>query len=140
MLRYSIQRLATKQVRQIPFKSLSAAYSTTELQPSSKSVAPDVQQAKNRATTWSETQRSKAQAMTGPRFEQMDINTQPNPSAAIELIAEEPVRFVKERRVACDGGGGPLGHPKVYINLDQPEPQACGYCGVRFQREPGHHH
>lgn len=25
-------------------------------------------------------------------------------------------------------GGGPLGHPKVYINLDASGPQACGYC------------
>ena len=24
---------------------------------------------------------------------------------------------VDSDRVACDGGGGPLGHPKVYLNL-----------------------
>lgn len=29
-------------------------------------------------------------------------------------------------------GGGPLGHPKVYINLDKPGPQACGYCKFFF--------
>jgi hypothetical protein len=25
-------------------------------------------------------------------------------------------------------GGGPLGHPKIYINLDKPGPHACTYC------------
>ena len=36
-------------------------------------------------------------------------------------------------QVACDGGGGALGHPKVYINLDQPGPHACIYCGLRYE-------
>jgi hypothetical protein len=25
-------------------------------------------------------------------------------------------------------GGGSLGHPKIYINLDKPGPHACTYC------------
>jgi len=33
------------------------------------------------------------------------------------LIDEVPPSPKKDRIVACDGGGGPLGHPKVYINL-----------------------
>lgn len=40
-----------------------------------------------------------------------------NPNFAINLIAEVPPKPCKERVVYCDGGGGPLGHPKVYINL-----------------------
>jgi uncharacterized Zn-finger protein len=40
-----------------------------------------------------------------------------NKNWAIKLIAEEPIIKAKERVVACNGGGGPLGHPKVYINL-----------------------
>lgn len=36
-------------------------------------------------------------------------------------------------------GGGALGHPKVYINLDQPGPRSCGYCGLRFEQDPHHH-
>ena len=40
-----------------------------------------------------------------------------NQNWAINLIAEVPPEPVKTRIVACDGGGGPLGHPKVYINL-----------------------
>lgn len=40
-----------------------------------------------------------------------------NKNHAIDLIAEVPVKECTERVVSCDGGGGPLGHPKVYINL-----------------------
>ncbi|CAD1481045.1 unnamed protein product, partial [Heterotrigona itama] len=40
-----------------------------------------------------------------------------NDNWAIKLIDEIPPTSVKDKIVACDGGGGPLGHPKVYINL-----------------------
>ncbi|CAO3670602.1 hypothetical protein G6F70_005504 [Rhizopus microsporus] len=139
MLRQPIQRITSSNLRNITLKSLAASY-TTSLQPTAKSVAPTAEQAANRATTWSENQRAKADALKGPRFEQMDLSTQPNPMAAIELIAEEPIRFVNKRIAHCDGGGGPLGHPKVYINLDASGPQACGYCGIRFQKLDDHHH
>ncbi|KAG1472005.1 hypothetical protein G6F56_001790 [Rhizopus delemar] len=135
MLRHSIQRISLRN----PSLKNFAAY-TTAIQPTAKQVAPAIEQASNRTATWSENQRAKSDALVGPRFEQTDINTQPNPMAAIDLIAEEPIRFVKKRIANCDGGGGPLGHPKVYINLDKPGPQPCGYCGIRFQKLDGHHH
>uniref|UniRef100_W5MQW0 Zinc finger CHCC-type domain-containing protein n=1 Tax=Lepisosteus oculatus TaxID=7918 RepID=W5MQW0_LEPOC len=40
-----------------------------------------------------------------------------NENFAINLVAEEPVKEVESRVVSCDGGGGALGHPRVYINL-----------------------
>ncbi|XP_076636501.1 NADH dehydrogenase (ubiquinone) 13 kDa A subunit [Colletes latitarsis] len=58
-----------------------------------------------------------------------------NDNWAIKLINEVPPEPRKERIVACDGGGGPLGHPKVYINLDKPGNHTCGYCGLRFVKE-----
>ncbi|KAI9314777.1 zinc-finger domain-containing protein [Dichotomocladium elegans] len=112
---------------------------TTSLAPSAKQVAPSIAQSANRAATWSKSQRPKEDAMVGPRFEQMTISAQPNPMAAIDLIAEEPVHKVSKRVVSCDGGGGPLGHPKVYINLDKPGAHACGYCGIRYEMEHHHH-
>ncbi|KAF3173830.1 hypothetical protein TWF225_009629 [Orbilia oligospora] len=89
-------------------------------------------QAPNRMLTWAKSQMPRAEAMVGPRFEQTDLALQPRPMAAIELIHEEPVRFVHEHVVVCDGGGGPLGHPKIYINVDKPEVVPCGYCGLPF--------
>ena len=38
--------------------------------------------------------------------------------------------------VACDGGGGALGHPKVYLSLEKGEVE-CGYCDRRFVLKPG---
>ncbi|XP_051992713.1 NADH dehydrogenase [ubiquinone] iron-sulfur protein 6, mitochondrial-like [Xyrauchen texanus] len=62
-----------------------------------------------------------------------------NENFAISLVAEEPVRHVESRVVSCDGGGGALGHPKVYINLDKDtKVGTCGYCGLQFKQE--HHH
>ncbi|KAI8909761.1 zinc-finger domain-containing protein [Gorgonomyces haynaldii] len=94
-----------------------------------------VPQAPNRPTTWSASQQPKELATSGPRFEQTLWEYQPNPPSAQELIAQVPVKKVHSRIISCDGGGGALGHPKVYINLDKPGPAACGYCGLRFEHE-----
>jgi uncharacterized Zn-finger protein len=34
--------------------------------------------------------------------------------------------------VACNGGGGPLGHPRVYMNLAPLGWVECPYCSRRF--------
>lgn len=67
--------------------------------------------------TWSRKQIPKSLAMQGPRFENVDIGKQPNPTPAIHLISKISVKKVHENIVSCDGGGGKLGHPKIYINL-----------------------
>ncbi|XP_012673692.1 NADH dehydrogenase [ubiquinone] iron-sulfur protein 6, mitochondrial [Clupea harengus] len=62
-----------------------------------------------------------------------------NKNFAIKLVAEEPVSDVEDRVVSCDGGGGALGHPKVYINLDKTtKVGTCGYCGLQFKQKPHH--
>lgn len=43
--------------------------------------------------------------------------------------------YVADRRVCCDGGGGALGHPKVYYSLEDGQVE-CGYCGRRFIYDP----
>ncbi|XP_056341227.1 NADH dehydrogenase [ubiquinone] iron-sulfur protein 6, mitochondrial [Oenanthe melanoleuca] len=61
-----------------------------------------------------------------------------NKNFAIDLIAEQPVSQVESRVISCDGGGGALGHPKVYINLDkETKTGTCGYCGLQFKQK--HH-
>ncbi|XP_034748592.1 NADH dehydrogenase [ubiquinone] iron-sulfur protein 6, mitochondrial [Etheostoma cragini] len=66
---------------------------------------------------------------------QKEVNT----NFAIKLVAEESVTDVQARVVSCDGGGGALGHPKVYINLDKDtKVGTCGYCGLQFKQK--HHH
>ena len=41
---------------------------------------------------------------------------------------------VKTKRVACDGGGGALGHPLVYMDMGDEDAVECGYCDRRFVR------
>ena len=64
-------------------------------------VAP---QAPNYVGTWSENQRARPAAGSGPRFEQTAMHLQPNPPSAMQLIAEEPIRMVSARKAVCDGG------------------------------------
>lgn len=40
--------------------------------------------------------------------------------------------IVDSATIACDGGGEPLGHPKVYLNLGPDGRIDCPYCGRRF--------
>ncbi|XP_015514966.1 NADH dehydrogenase [ubiquinone] iron-sulfur protein 6, mitochondrial [Neodiprion pinetum] len=68
----------------------------------------------------------------------VDKPKQVNPNWAINLIDDVPPTPTTKRVVACDGGGGPTGHPKVYINLDKPGNHSCGYCGLRFYKEDAH--
>ena len=49
---------------------------------------------------------------------------------------------VKSRRVACDGaseisGGLALGHPRVFLQIDESGYVECGYCDRRFVLEGG---
>ena len=39
---------------------------------------------------------------------------------------------VSTTRVACDGDGGALGHPKVYLEMGDDDFVECGYCDRRF--------
>ena len=60
------------------------------------------------------------------------------------MAAEPPETIVVEPgqdKVACDGGGGALGHPVVYYTFGTKREIECGYCGRRFvQPETAAHH
>lgn len=47
----------------------------------------------------------------------------------IMLVAE------RTERVACDGNGGGLGHPRVWYSFDGKDEAICGYCGRHFVRK-----
>jgi uncharacterized Zn-finger protein len=51
----------------------------------------------------------------------------------------QPVETVEvtSTRVACDGGPGVLGHPKVYLTLSKEGQIECPYCGKRFVLKAG---
>jgi len=43
------------------------------------------------------------------------------------------VIHVQSHSVACDGGGGALGHPKVYLHIDHEKGSiTCPYCSRMY--------
>ena len=51
---------------------------------------------------------------------------------------EPPERIeVEETAIACDGGGGALGHPRVFLRIDGTGQVDCPYCGRRFVLKEG---
>ncbi len=44
------------------------------------------------------------------------------------------VIVVDGHRASCDGGGGALGHPKVFLELGEADYVECGYCDRRYVR------
>ena len=54
-------------------------------------------------------------------------------------MSTEPVETVEvtTASVACDGGPGAAGHPKVYLNLAKGGQINCPYCGKRFVLKAG---
>ena len=52
-------------------------------------------------------------------------------------MSEAPATIhVDNRSVTCDGGGGALGHPRVFLAIDQSDQVDCPYCGLRFVYDP----
>ena len=51
-------------------------------------------------------------------------------------IEPPEIIVVNSTRVACDGSGGALGHPKVYLEMGDQNFVECGYCDRRFVLSP----
>jgi NADH dehydrogenase (ubiquinone) Fe-S protein 6 len=69
-----------------------------------------------------------------------DINR--HRSDAEQRIAKVPVVEVEGNVAVCDGGGGALGHPLEYIQLDTVKhhtAQTCKYCGIQYKMKEGFH-
>ena len=51
------------------------------------------------------------------------------------MINQPEIIRVREPRVACDGSGdipAALGHPRVFLQIDEKGYVDCGYCDRRF--------
>ncbi|MEO0393680.1 MAG: zinc-finger domain-containing protein [Pseudomonadota bacterium] len=51
----------------------------------------------------------------------------------------EPVEIIEVDTVtvACDGGDGPLGHPRVFLTIEKNGYIDCPYCGRRYVLRQG---
>ncbi len=43
---------------------------------------------------------------------------------------------VRSRRISCEGVGGALGHPRVYLEMGEADFVECPYCDRRFVLAP----
>ena len=62
------------------------------------------------------------------------------PALTPPLPAPEEIT-VHSRRIACDGVGGALGHPRVWLEMGEARFVECPYCDRRFvlaKGSPGH--
>ena len=51
-------------------------------------------------------------------------------------IGEPETVTVQSRVVACDGGDGPLGHPRVWLHIADDQ-TFCPYCSRIYRLAPG---
>ena len=49
-----------------------------------------------------------------------------------EIMQPDETFEVTDPHVACDGGDGPLGHPRVYLHIGEDGTVDCPYCGRHF--------
>jgi uncharacterized Zn-finger protein len=54
-------------------------------------------------------------------------------------ITPTEIIHVEQRTVACDGGDGALGHPRVYLRIPQ-DKVMCPYCSRLYVLTPGADH
>ena len=50
-------------------------------------------------------------------------------------IKNKELQVVSSSNVICDGGGGALGHPKVYLEMGKEKKIVCPYCSKLFVLE-----
>jgi uncharacterized Zn-finger protein len=60
-------------------------------------------------------------------------------SAKADNVPAPEVIEVDSTRVSCDGSGGALGHPRVYLEMGDEGRVECPYCDRLFLLKPGAH-
>lgn len=53
------------------------------------------------------------------------------PATTVDFPAPETIE-VRSGRIACDGVGGALGHPRVWLEMGEAAFVECPYCDRRF--------
>jgi uncharacterized Zn-finger protein len=58
--------------------------------------------------------------------------TQTAPAPETPVTPPPEVIHVTDHRIACDGGGGALGHPRVFLEMGESTEVTCPYCDRLF--------
>jgi Uncharacterized protein conserved in bacteria len=54
------------------------------------------------------------------------------PALTSDALPPPEVITVRSKRIACDGVGGALGHPRVWLEMGEADFVECTYCDRRF--------
>ena len=71
-------------------------------------------------------------AMAPPALESLKMSADSTQVTAADPAGSPEVVVVRSRRIACDGVGGALGHPRVWLEMGEEPFVECGYCDRRF--------
>jgi len=59
-----------------------------------------------------------------------------NDASSPRVTTPPEILYVATKRIACDGGGGALGHPRVFLEMGERDRAECGYCDRLFVYRP----
>lgn len=51
-------------------------------------------------------------------------------------LHDDDIVFVTTKRVSCEGIGGALGHPRVWLEMGEDDHVRCKYCDRIFKLDP----
>lgn len=68
-------------------------------------------------------------------FQEAPMAAEIHPNVTEETDISPEIIRVTSTRVACNGGGGALGHPQVWLNLGGDGLIMCPYCSRQFVLE-----
>jgi uncharacterized Zn-finger protein len=63
---------------------------------------------------------------------QLRVEPAPAPAALTPDLPAPETIVVRSGRIACDGVGGALGHPRVWLEMGEAAFVECPYCDRRF--------
>ena len=66
---------------------------------------------------------------------QIEFTSMSDHSSVAETNAPFEIIRVQAKRVGCDGGGGALGHPRVWLHLGEENQVQCTYCSRLYVME-----
>jgi|ThiBioDrversion2_2_1062182.scaffolds.fasta_scaffold03880_8 uncharacterized Zn-finger protein len=75
----------------------------------------------------------------GIGMEKSEENVAPTRAASLNRPPPEVIE-VDDTRIACDGGRGALGHPRVFLEIGKGNFIDCPYCDRRFKLRDGANH
>ena len=55
----------------------------------------------------------------------------------MDVMEPLEIKHVDSEVFSCDGGDGPIGHPRVFLNMEGKREIDCPYCGRRFVLQKG---